>query len=203
MNLRQSFMRERAFRKAHKRDVVPLNLVSMIDIFTTLVFFLLLTSTSVQTLRAPRSLTLPDSLTLDVPNDAPVLMITPEDILLQGQLVMKVADAEKQQGEVLEALKAALLAVPITSLALNPISPDGAQPAAPTPLPAPGQPLTTRGEVNIMADKDTPYLLLKKVMTTAGAADFARIALTVNHKSGALPGAPAVAPAASTGSPAP
>jgi biopolymer transport protein ExbD len=193
MNLRRSFMRERAFRKVHKRDVVPLNLVSMIDIFTTLVFFLLLTSTSVQTLRAPRSLTLPDSLTMDVPADAPVLMITPEDILLQGEVVMKVADAESQTGEVLEPLKAALLAVPITSLAINPPSADGTTPASPTPPPAPGQPLTTRGEVNIMADKDIPYLLLKKVMRTAGEAQFARIALTVNHKSGTLPGAPAVA----------
>jgi biopolymer transport protein TolR len=197
MNLRRSFMRERAFRKVQKRDVVPLNLVSMIDIFTTLVFFLLLTSTSVQTLRAPRSLTLPDSLTLDVPADAPVLMITTEDITLQGQVVMKVADAENQKGDVLEPLKQALLAVPVTSLAINPPNADGSAPAAPVPAPAPGQPLTTRGEVNIMADKDTPYLLLKKVMATAGAADFARIALTVNHKSGTAPAAPAA------GSPAP
>jgi biopolymer transport protein TolR len=196
MNLRRSFMRERAFRKAGKRDVVPLNLVSMIDIFTTLVFFLLLTSTSVQTIRAPRSLTLPDSLTMDVPNDAPVLMITPDDILLQGQPVMKVADAESPQaGAVLEPLKQALLAVPVTSLVINPPNPDGTPSAAPAPVP--GQPLTTRGEVNIMADKDTPYLVLKKVMATAGAADFARIALTVNHKSGAVP------TVAAAGSPAP
>ena len=46
MRMRSNFMRQRMLRKATKRDTVPLNLVSMIDIFTTLVFFLLLTSTS-------------------------------------------------------------------------------------------------------------------------------------------------------------
>ena len=35
--------------------------------------------------------------------------------------------------------------------------------------------------VNIMADKEIPYALLKKVMMTCGAADFARISLSVNH----------------------
>jgi len=178
MSMRSSLMRERAFRKVQKRDVVPLNLVSMIDIFTTLVFFLLLTSTNVQTLRAPRSLTLPDSVTMDVPSDAPVLMITAEDVLLQGQIVMKVADAEAQTDDVLQPLKAALIAVPIRSIATG----TGALAAQAAPAAAPGQPPTTRGEVNIMADKSIPYSLLKKVMATAGEAQFARIALTVNHR---------------------
>src|ERR1700761_9485658 len=101
MRLRSTFMRKRMMRKIYKRDVIPLNLVSMIDIFTTLVFFLLLTSTSVQTLRSPRSLELPSSLTSQTPNDPPVLMITSDPIPRQAQPVMTVAQATETSGDVL------------------------------------------------------------------------------------------------------
>jgi biopolymer transport protein ExbD len=157
-------MRKRMLRKATKRDSVPLNLVSMIDIFTCLVFFLLLTSTSVQTLRSPRSLELPSSITSEPPNDTPVLMVTAQDISLQGQTVMTVAQAESQESDVLAALKSVLIEkVPMSQI----------KNAAANTL--------TRGEINIMADKDIPYSLLKKVMVTAGQANFARISLSVNH----------------------
>ena len=165
MRMRSNFMRNRMLRKATKRDTVPLNLVSMIDIFTCLVFFLLLTSTSVQTIRSPRSLELPSSVTMQQPNDTPVLMVTGESITLQGQTVMTVAQAEGSTGDVLPALKSQLLLVPLAQI----------QGAAPNAL--------TRGEINIMADKDIPYSLLKKVMITAGQAQFARISLSVNHRS--------------------
>jgi biopolymer transport protein ExbD len=158
-------MRKRMLRKVEKRDVIPLNLVSMIDIFTTLVFFLLLTSTSVQTLRSPRSLQLPSSVTSQTPNDTPVLMITSEAITLQGQPVMTVAQAEQTSGDVLPQLKSQLLLVPLAQI----------QGEANNAL--------TRGEINIMADKEIPYSLLKKVMVTAGQAQFARISLSVDHRS--------------------
>lgn len=166
MRLRSNFMRQRMLRKATKRDTVPLNLVSMIDIFTTLVFFLLLTSTSVQTLRSPDSLKLPSSLTNQTPNDTPVVMITSTAITLQGQPVMSIQDAEAVEGNVLAPLKSQLIAnVPLAQI----------QGAAANAL--------TRGEINIMADKDIPYSLLKKVMMTAGQSQFAKISLSVNHRS--------------------
>ncbi len=165
MRMRSNFMRQRMLRKAEKRDTVPLNLVSMIDIFTCLVFFLLLTSTSVQTIRSPRSLELPSSVTNQTPNDTPVLMVTSESITLQGQTIMSVKDAESAGGDVLAPLKSQLLLVPLAQI----------QGGAANAL--------TRGEINIMADKDIPYSLLKKVMITAGQAQFAKISLSVNHRS--------------------
>jgi biopolymer transport protein ExbD len=157
-------MRRRLLRKAEKRDVVPLNLVSMIDVFTTLVFFLLITSTSVQVIRQPQSMVLPSSTTRQTPNDVPVLMVTEQDILLQGRPVMSTAQAKASAGDVLGPLKSQLLLVP-----LMPIESDRSR--------------LTRGEINLMADKDIPYALLKKVMKTCGEAQFARIAMSVNHKS--------------------
>lgn len=48
--------------------------------------------------------------------------------------------------------------------------------------PVQGKP--TRGGINVLADKDIPFGLLKKVMATCGGdADFARISLSVGHSS--------------------
>ena len=95
----------------------------------------------------------------------PVLMITSQAITLQGQPVMTVEQAEQTAGDVLPQLKSQLLLVPMAQM----------QGQAADAL--------TRGEINIMADKDIPYSLLKKVMVTAGEAQFARIALSVDHRS--------------------
>jgi biopolymer transport protein ExbD len=166
MNLRNSVRRRRMLRKAERPDAVPLNLVSMIDVFTTLVFFLLLTSTNAQVLRSPKSLQLPVSTTQDQPGDTAVLMVTPENILWQGQPLMKTADAEHTPGNVLAPLKSQMLLIPMVP------NLSSSEPGA-----------LTRGDITIMADKDIPYTLLKKVMTTCGEAKFARISLSVNHKS--------------------
>lgn len=165
MSLRSGAKRKRILRKAERPDSVGLNLVPMIDIFTSLLIFLMLTSTTVQTLRSPKSLTLPLSATSQPPNDTPVLTVTPEGILWQGTPVMSLADAKASAGNVLAPLKAQLLLAPLVSI----------QGGAPRAL--------TRGEINILADKGIPYALLKKIMSTCGEAKFARISLSVNHRS--------------------
>jgi len=40
--------------------------------------------------------------------------------------------------------------------------------------------------LNIMADKELPYSLVKKLMATAGDARFAQISLSVDHRAGTL-----------------
>jgi biopolymer transport protein ExbD len=160
--IRTQRRRQRMLRKKSKREVVALNLVSMIDIFTTLVFFLLIATTNVVTLRNPNSLTLPSSISMEPPRDTPVLEVTKTRILLQGKPVMDLAVANKEGGTYYPELAAQLEQVPMQKL-------EG------------GATATTRGEINIMADRDTPYAVLKKVMATAGQERFARISLSVNH----------------------
>lgn len=159
---RNARRRQRMLRREDKRKVITLNLVSMIDMFTVLVFFLLITTSSVATIRNPHQLQLPNSVSVKPPSDTPVLVITRTRILLQGNTVMTVAQAEQSRSEVLPALKAQLLQAPLLA-----IKGDNSH--------------KTRGDINILADKSIPYSLLKKVMTTCGAAAFARISLAVNH----------------------
>ncbi len=164
-HFRTTRRRNRMLRKQSKRKVVTLNLVSMIDMFTVLVFFLLITTSSVATIRNPRALDLPNSVSIKQPSDTPVLTITRDLIQLQGQTVMTVTDAEHDSSATLSALKTQLLQAPLLSIKGD------------------NSGRNTRGDINIMADKSTPYSLLKKVMATCGDAAFARISLSVNHVS--------------------
>lgn len=167
MSLRNKAIRKRILRRAERQEpgAVGLNLVPMIDIFTSLLIFLMLTSTTVQTLRTPKSLTLPLSASVQPPNDTPVLTVSTEGITLQGAVVMPLEAAMSTAERVLPALRDKLLESPLVTV----------QGDASGTL--------TRGEINIVADRAIPYALLKKIMATCGDAQFARISLTVDRRS--------------------
>jgi len=152
-------------RNARRPGVVSLNLVPMIDVFMVLVFFLLVTTNSIDNMRSPRELTLPTSMSLDQPKDTPVIMVTKQAVLIQGVPVMTLAEAEAAPADKpLPQVRAELLKVTLMSV-------QGTETAG----------TTTRGEVNVMADRDIPYTVLKKVLATCGELKFARIAISVAH----------------------
>lgn len=152
--------------RRRKRGITgQLSLTSMMDIFTILVFFLLVNSSDVEVLPNPKALQLPESIAQQQAKQALVLMVTEQDILVNNRKVMSVADASGADGTLLPALQAELA-------------------RAPELPPQPGQAQAMRGEVNIMADKEIPYSLLKKVMATCTDARFAKISLAVLQKEG-------------------
>ena len=153
-------------RNARRPGVVSLNLVPMIDVFMVLVFFLLVTTQSVDNLRSPRELALPTSLSMTQPTDAPIVMVTKQAVLIQGVQVMTLDEAVAAPADKpLAPVRAELLKVTLLQV-------EGANAGA-----------TTRGEVNIMADREIPYAVLKKVLATCGELKFARIAVSVAHAS--------------------
>ena len=145
-----------------QRRVPALNLVSLMDIFTILVFFLLVNSSNIEVLPNPKSMQLPESLAQMPPRETPVLMVSEEDILVGGHRVMTLAEALAAPGPVLLPLKSQLQQLP-----LGPVE---------------GGPGETRGEINIMADREIPYSLLKKVMLTCTDARFSKISLAVTQR---------------------
>lgn len=152
-------------RNSRRPGVVSLNLVPMIDVFMVLVFFLLVTTSSIDNMRSPRELTLPTSLSLDQPNDAPIIMVTKQAVLIQGVQVMTLDEAiAAPVDKPLPQLRAELLKV--TLMTVQGTDAKGT---------------TTRGEINVMADRDIPYTVLKKVLATCGDLKFARIAISVAH----------------------
>lgn len=153
-------------RLSRSRKTTGLNLVSLMDIFTILVFFLLVNSSQVEVLPNAKELVLPESLSTDKPAEQVLLMITRDAILVNGRRVSAIDTAASGDGVVIPTLKAELLQAPL----------------APVVGGTPGQ--VSRGDVNIMADKDTPFQLIKKVMATCTDAKFSRISLAVVSKPG-------------------
>jgi hypothetical protein len=69
-----------------------LNLTPLMDVFTTLVFFLVVNQSTTEVLETPKQITLPDSVVEEKPRETVVIFVSPEEITVQGEPVARVAD---------------------------------------------------------------------------------------------------------------
>jgi biopolymer transport protein ExbD len=141
-----------------------LNLVSLMDIFTILVFFLLVNSSDVEVLPNAKDVQLPDSIAEIKARETVIVLVTDEEVLVQGRSVGRVADIMASSELVIPALKAAL--EDQTDRVLRQDAKED---------------IASR-EVTIMGDKEIPYSLLKKVMATCTQADYGQLSLAVLQK---------------------
>ena len=151
----------------HKRHKAggTLNLVSLMDIFTILVFFLLVNSSDVEVLPNAKDIQLPESIAEEKAKETVVILIGDEDIIVQGSPVAKVADVMRLRGNDIPELRQALLAQNDRVLRRE------------------AQDDIAGREVTIMGDRDIPYRLLKKVMATCTESEYGQISLAVLQKS--------------------
>jgi biopolymer transport protein ExbD len=151
----------------HKRrkQGAGLNLVSMMDIFTILVFFLLVNSSDVEVLPNTDTVQLPESVAETKPRESVVVLVTDTEILVQGRVVSRIADVLASDSLVIPGLRAELVAQAGRALLS-------------------GDDDVADREVTIMGDKEIPYHLLKKVMATCTDADYGQLSLAVLQKDG-------------------
>ncbi len=77
--------RAKRMERHHKRGKgAPLNLVSLMDIFTILVFFLLVNSSDVEVLPNAKDVQLPESIAEEKAKETVVIVIGDDDIIVQG-----------------------------------------------------------------------------------------------------------------------
>jgi biopolymer transport protein TolR len=153
--------------RRHKRGKLGggLNLVSLMDVFTILVFFLLVNSADVEVLPNAKEIQLPESIAEEKAKETVVILIGEHDIIVQGVPVARVADVMRMKGNDIPALRQALLSQNDRVLRKE------------------AQDDIAGREVTIMGDKDISYRLLKKVMATCTASDYGQISLAVMQKS--------------------
>ena len=151
----------------HKRHKAAgaLNLVSLMDIFTILVFFLLVNSSEVEVLPNAKDIQLPESIAEQKAKESVVILIGEENIIVQGTPIVKVSDVMRRRGNDIPELRQALLSQNDRVLRKE------------------AQDDIAGREVTIMGDKDIPYRLLKKVMATCTASEYGKISLAVLQKS--------------------
>jgi biopolymer transport protein ExbD len=164
-----SSARAKRMDKHHKRSrPATLSLVSLMDIFTILVFFLLVNQAEVAELDVPQNITLPESMALQPPSQTVVVMVTPDAVLVQGEPVATLAEVDAQQGLIITALRDAL------------------KKQSDRLLRASAQADIEDREITVLGDKSVPYSILKKVLATCTAADYGKLSLAVVQKEEAM-----------------
>jgi len=136
-------------------------LVPFIDMLMIMVVFLLVHNSDVEILPNTKSISIPESISDREPRPTVVVMITKEELLVDGKAVMSLADVAASDNLVIPPLRAALKEQGDKAL-----------------LTASQQPIAER-EVTVMGDRNTPYAVLKKVMATCTDADYGKVSLAV------------------------
>ncbi len=141
-----------------------LNLIPMIDIMSVMVAFLLVYSADVEVIQNSKGVEVPHSVAEELPKQSVVVMITKDQIFVQGELVANVEDVLHAETQLIAPLRAVLE----------------------RPMVAGGAPVTEEDiasrEITVMGDKSLPYDVVKKVMATCTAAAYGKISLAVIRK---------------------
>jgi biopolymer transport protein ExbD len=143
-----------------------INLTSLMDVFTILVFFLVMNSGS-EVLDAG-DLVLPESVIDAKPSETVVINIGKEDVLVQGEPVVRVADiVAAGNGDVVPIMeRLAELQSRVIGVRTQAVAQSSA--------------------ITILADKSIPFSVVKQIMSTCTAQGYTRISLAVIQKESAV-----------------
>jgi biopolymer transport protein ExbD len=146
----------------HRADA-ELNLIPLIDILSVMVAFLLVYSTEVEVIQNTKGIEVPQSIAEVSPRKSVVVMITKDDLFVQGERVASVAEIRANGATIIAPLRDALKRPMLVGSEIT------------------EQDLARR-EITVLGDKALPYDVLKKVMATCTDADYGRISLAVIQK---------------------
>ena len=144
--------------------ITQMNLTSLMDVFTILVFFLLVNSGSVELVEAPKNVKLPESHVDTKPRETVVIFVSPEDVLVQGQIVARVDDILEGQAGIFDALTSRLAELKDNVIGPSTLSVAGSM------------------EVTILADKSVPFVVIRRIMTTCTDEGYENVSLAVIEK---------------------
>ena len=148
----------------NRTKITKMNLTSLMDVFTILVFFLLVNSGSVELLEAPKDVKLPESREESKPRETVVILVSKEDVLVQGQLVARVADILEGELSTLDPIAVRLAELKENIIGANTLAVAGSQ------------------EVTILADKSVPFVVVRKIMSACTGEGYENVSLAVIQK---------------------
>ncbi len=150
--------------------IVPkMNLTSLMDVFTILVFFLLVNSATTEVLETPQNITLPASVIEDRPRETVVIFVSPNEVIVQGESVVQTAAILGSDTQNIRPI-----AVRLAELAENVIG-------------LSTQTIADSKEVTILADRSIPFSVVKRIMSTCTIEGYVRISLAVLQKAPEAP----------------
>lgn len=156
-------MLQSAFQYQRPRYATKLNLVALMDIFTILVFFLLLNTGEAENLENAKFVDLPDSRAGTTPHGDLVVIIDQEAVWLGEQMIASIEDIMQEPESAIEPLASALAEHRDRKGELNNYEREN------------GLALT------LMGHRAVPFGLLQSVMRTCRLENFRDISLAVNQ----------------------
>ena len=152
-------------RMSRNRMIVPkMNLTSLMDVFTILVFFLLVNSATTEVLETPQNITLPASVIEDKPRETVVIFVSPTEVTVQGESVVQTAAILDSDTQNIGPIAARLAELSDKVIGLS------------------TQTIADSQEVTILADRSIPFSVLKRIMSTCTSRGYVRISLAVLQK---------------------
>jgi biopolymer transport protein ExbD len=153
---------QRLSRYRPKEQTIPLT--SLMDVFTILVFFLLVNSGTSELIQAPRQMVLPESVVEMKPRETVVIHVNKDEVIVQGEPVVRMADILAMNGQDIEPIMVRLAELQDRVIGMR------------------TQAVSQSKEVTILADKEIPFSIVKQVMSTCTSQGYERISLAVVQK---------------------
>lgn len=149
-------------RPARPPQEAELNLIPLIDVMSVLVAFLLIYTADVAIVQNNKEVEIPQSTADTQAQQSVVVMITKDQLFVQGELVAELADVNASSEALVEPLREVL--------------------GRPMLLGDGGAAGKATREVTVIADKSLPFDLVRKVMATCTATTYGKISLAVLQK---------------------
>lgn len=147
----------------NKAGIPKMNLTSLMDVFTILVFFLLVNSGQSEILDTPKEVKLPESVVESKPKETVVIFVSPEGVVVQGETVISMADLLETSGSI-QPVSDRLAAIKGTIIGRS------------------TQVVAASQEVTVLADKSIPFEVIRRVLSTCTGEGYTNISLAVVQK---------------------
>ncbi|MCG8436798.1 MAG: biopolymer transporter ExbD [Pseudomonadales bacterium] len=140
------------------KAVATLNLTSLMDIFTILLIFLLVNNNNAAKLPDNKDIQLPESIAQELPSEVLTIQVSPNDVIVEGQRIADTETVKAQQERTVQALVDELNFRASQSL---------------------GGTADEEREVMILADREVPYAVIKKLMRSCMETPYTKVAFAV------------------------
>jgi biopolymer transport protein ExbD len=151
---------------ANNRDekIPGMNLTSLMDVFTILVFFLLVNSASSEVLEPPKKITLPDSVVEEKPRETPVIIVSQNNITVQGEVVATVDEVLSSKSDAIVGISSKLKELKNSVIGVS------------------TKAISESREVTILSHKKVHFKVLRKIMSSCTFAGYDKISMAVIQK---------------------
>lgn len=167
--MKQSFKAKR-LAKHHKRFSAgsKLNLVSLMDIFTILVFFLIVNQSEVRVLQNTKEINLPVSIAEELPAENVLITVLPQSIMIQERVIWQQDNVltEISQGDNSGLIKAVKTELSYLSAKRPELS---------------NSEKSNGRAVTIIGDASVPYQVLKQIMAACADSNYRNMSLAVEQ----------------------